>query len=124
MHFFSNYKNKKRLKISCLRLILNVLSALIITACSQTPQNSSTNSNPAVIHHDSPATSINSVLNTTDSAPNPQLDRLYTGDAGTLWERVRKGYQLNNKIEQPLIDDAVKWYRNNPTFVYRTSERS
>jgi len=124
MHFFSNYKNKKRLKISCLRLILNVLSALIITACSQTPQNSSTNSNAAVIHHDSPATSINSVLNTTDTAPNPLLDRLYTGDAGTLWERVRKGYQLNNKIEQPLIDDAVKWYRNNPTFVYRTSERS
>ncbi|HET8711566.1 MAG TPA: LysM peptidoglycan-binding domain-containing protein [Spongiibacteraceae bacterium] len=41
-----------------------------------------------------------------------------------LWQRIRDGYQFDRKLENPLIDAQINWYRNNPTFVYRATERS
>lgn len=124
MLFFTSYKKKKRNNINRMRLVLNVVSFVLIAACSHTPPKQPSTSSvtkPAPINQ---ASSISAVLNTPESNSNNQLDRLYTSNSGTIWERLRKGYQLDRNLDHPAIDKEIKWYRSNPTFVYRTSERS
>lgn len=112
---------KKRKKISGLKAALYVLSCLVISACSQTQHTASTNQPPTQRTAHNP---LSDIINNDGADSGNKFDRLYSADNDTIWARVRSGYQLDQAIEHPLIDDALAWYRKNPTFVYRSTERS
>lgn len=108
---------KKRKKMNGLKAVLHVLTCLVISACSQTQHTSSANKHPAQ------QTALSDMID-NDANSGSKFDRLYTGDSDTIWLKVRSGYQFDQQIDNPLIDDALAWYRKNPTFVYRSTERS
>lgn len=127
MHFFRPHKEKKRLQINDLKSILYVIFVVCISACSHTPKTTAIRNEtpvPATPSGENTPTSFNRALNPIDDTDNSQLDRLYASDSDTIWQRMRDGYQLDERMEHPLIDNEVQWYRKNPTFVYRATERS
>jgi membrane-bound lytic murein transglycosylase D len=126
MRFFSAHCKKKRLKIRDLASSLCVISTLIISACSTTNQHTSNNSNhpdttPIAVNH-APG-GLDSILSYPDDSTDT-ADQPYNADANTMWPAVRGGFQLDWRIDDPAIDTELKWYRNNPAFVYRSTERS
>jgi membrane-bound lytic murein transglycosylase D len=42
----------------------------------------------------------------------------------TVWQRIRLGYGMNWFIDQPRIEAEFNWYKNNPRYMARVSERS
>jgi membrane-bound lytic murein transglycosylase D len=119
---------KKRKKISGLRTALHVTSCIVISACSQTQHVAS---NSPANHQTSKQTSqqtthnaMSDIIDNDGADSGNKLDRLYSDDNDTIWEKIRSSYQLDQKLDDPLIDNAVAWYRKNPTFVYRSTERS
>lgn len=123
MPYFDQRKVKKRLQINPLKPLLIVLLTVCFNACSTNPKTASTvpaaPANP--IETKEHAATLSKTLNTATDNP---ADRLYSADNDSLWKRVRNGYQLDRQLEHPLIDSELAWYRKNPTFVYRATERS
>ncbi|MDB6062879.1 MAG: lytic transglycosylase [Verrucomicrobiaceae bacterium] len=120
-------KVKKRRNFSSLIASLNVVLCIFISACSQTQHTASISTPDRKAPrsgHGSSLSALPDIIDASDDIPNPKFDRLYSGDADTIWEPIRAGYKLDWDLDQPLIDDAVAWYRKNPTFVYRSTERS
>src|SRR5690606_17725696 len=110
-----------------LRQPIQILLCLLIASCSTTPNTSSKASNsktPVSTHTGISKTKAKPSAASEAASAGAQLDRLYTSDDGTIWARVRGGYQLNPAEDHALIDEAVVWYRKNPTYFYRTTERS
>lgn len=111
---------KKRKKISGLNAALHVIFCVFISACSHTQH---TAPDPKLAKQSSPNGMSEVFANGEDTAGG-KFDHLYADDSDTIWVRIRQGYRLDENIESPLIDDALTWYRKNPTFVYRSTERS
>jgi membrane-bound lytic murein transglycosylase D len=110
---------------------LCIVSSLLLSACSTTP-NTTTNtqkaaSQPLPPDRGSLATrsgGLDSILSAPDIGNPPAVEPPYSIDANTVWPDIRTGYQLNWQLENAAIDTELKWYRNNPAFVYRATERS
>lgn len=121
MPLFDPRKVKKRFTINILPSILPVACTILISACSSTPNTtaSHTPTAPASNEHTSAQVAVFNTSGNTNSA-----DRLFANDTDSLWQRVREGYQLDHDFQHPLIDNELAWYRRNPTFVYRATERS
>lgn len=109
---------KKRLRINALKPLLIVIFTICFNACSHTPKTTSSTAPVAAPNEDH--TTLSNVLSPSD---NSSADHLY-GDTDSIWQRIRDGYQLDKQLQHPLIDNELAWYRNNPTFVYRATERS
>ena len=129
MLFLRPRKFKKRKQINDLKSALLIVLSLFIGACSTTPKaTSSIDNTPAAPNNSASATAdssaLNRVFNATDDGAPSQLDRLYSSDRDTIWQRLRDGYQLDSPLDNPQIDKEIQWYRQNPTFVYRSTERS
>ncbi|HSB97494.1 MAG TPA: hypothetical protein VLC91_13640, partial [Spongiibacteraceae bacterium] len=130
MRFFSAHCKKKRLKISDFAASLCVASSLIISACSTTPSTTKnqlpTQPNAAdsiAKNSNHPAGGLNSILSYPDANHNG-FDQPYNADSNTVWPSVRSGFQLDWRMDDPAIDTELKWFRNNPAFLYRSTERS
>jgi membrane-bound lytic murein transglycosylase D len=140
MRFFRTSTKKKRLKINALPSIVYVTVAMALGACSSTPKSTTQiesrpdhpNSNTAA---NSPTEStpragsrggLSSILSAPDDDSDDQADTVapYSADAKTVWPRIRNGYKLDWRQDNPAIAKEVQWYRNNPTFLYHTTERS
>jgi len=130
MRFFSAHCKKKRLKISDFAASFCVVSSLIISACSTTPS-STQNQLPTPNAADSIAKNgnhstggLNSILSYPDANNSNGFDQPYNADSNTVWPSVRSGFQLDWRMDDPAIDTELKWFRNNPAFLYRSTERS
>ncbi len=121
MPYFDQATIKKRLRNDPRPLLIAAL-ALLISACSTPPKtvSVSTPPSPAITERAAP---LAKVLSPAAESATSQ-DRLFAGDNDSLWQRLRDGYQLDRSLQHPLIEKQVAWYRKNPTFVYRASERS
>lgn len=119
MSFFSRQRIKKRMSINGLNNLLIVTLTLILSACSNTPK---TTAHVPATPNTSELAVTNGLIPTTE--PSPTTPRIYSNDTDSLWQRIREGYQLDQELQHPLIDKELAWYRKNPTFVYRASERS
>ncbi len=123
MLFFHQRKIKKRFKINLLKSFLIVLFTICFNACSHTPKTVADIDSP--VHTDEKITrntALQTVLNPTDG--DNSADHSYDEDSDSIWQRIRAGYLLDAKIQNPLIDNELTWYRKNPTFVYRATERA
>lgn len=119
---------KKRLRSAAQPLLISAL-AIFVSACSTTP-NTTASHKPAYPDTSTAqnAVPLADVLNPATEKKSSS-DPVFANDNSTtdnesLWQRLRSGYQLDKDIQHPLIDKEVAWYRKNPTFVYRASERS
>jgi len=119
MLLFDKRRSKNRLEINALKSFLIVILTICFNACSHTPKTTSSIA-PAAPSASDPTT-LGNVLSATDTSA---ADRLYGADTDSIWQRIRDGYQLDEQIQHPLIDNELAWYRKNPTFVYRATERS
>lgn len=121
MPLLKRLRQKKRPYINALKNSL-VVFAFILSACSQTQQKPSTASNtapaPVVTDHTASLSHVAAPIITDTSGS------LFTDDSASLWERIRTGYQFDSDVQHPLIEKELAWYRKNPTFVYRATERS
>jgi peptidoglycan lytic transglycosylase D len=135
MRFFSAHCRKKRLKISDLAAPLYVVSTLIISACSTTPNTapSTANTQSSNTQNHNPnqpnvADKIGKTGNGLDSIfsypDSTATEPPYSADANTVWPNVRSGFQLDWRMTNPAIETELKWFRNNPTYLYRSTERS
>jgi membrane-bound lytic murein transglycosylase D len=115
---------KKRKKVSGLYAATQVTLCIFISACSNTQHTSSPDRQAA--NHSTQSSSHNPLTDIieSDAAADSRLDRLYSSDSDTIWQKIRTGFQLDQQLDDPLIADAIAWYRKNPTFVYRSTERS
>lgn len=123
MLFFDQRKIKKRKQINALKILFTVLLPICFTACSTTQKTAAnhTPASPAPVTTDH-AVPLVTVLN--PATETSTADRPFSNDNDSLWPRLRSGYQLDRDIQHPLIAKEVAWYRKNPTFVYRATERS
>ncbi|MFT3931264.1 MAG: LysM peptidoglycan-binding domain-containing protein [Spongiibacteraceae bacterium] len=123
MPYFNQAIIKKRLRTAVQPLLMAALT-ILVSACSTTSKNTASNT-PAT--PDTPTTQhtapLADVLNPA-TENRSSANSIYADDSESLWQRLRNGYQLDKDIQHPLIDKEVAWYRKNPTFVYRASERS
>lgn len=123
MPYFDQATIKKRLRFNAQPFLIAALT-LLVSACSTTSK--TTASHPPVspvtpaAEHTAP---LADVLNPA-AEPRTSTDRIFASDSDSLWQRLRGGYQLDRDFQHPLIDKEVAWYRKNPTFVYRATERS
>src|ERR1022692_1786555 len=120
MPSFEQKRIKKRLRINVLKHFLIVVLTICFNACSNTPKTTASII-PTPTNENNSGTALSNVLNPAD---DNSVDRAYGGDTDSIWPRIRNGYQLDAQIQHPLIDNELAWYRNNPTFVYRATERS
>jgi membrane-bound lytic murein transglycosylase D len=131
MRFFPAPLKKKRQKIKYLAMPLCIVSSILLSACSTTPNSSTSQksaSHPSPDHNSLAGTrsqgGLDSILSSPDIGNQPAVEPPYSLDSNTVWPDIRAGYQLNWQLEDPAIDTELKWYRNNPAFVYRATERS
>jgi membrane-bound lytic murein transglycosylase D len=135
MRFFSAHCKRKRLKISSLTAPLCVASTLIISACSTTPNTApgtpntqSNNAQSQNSHQPNVTDKIGKAGNGLDSIfsyPDATaIEPPYSADASTVWPGVRSGFQLDWSMTNPAIETELKWFRNNPAYLYRSTERS
>lgn len=131
MRFLFLAPHKKRLKISELATSLCVASSILLSACSSTPNTSqkAANHTPNTVDNTSLASTrnlggLNSILSAPDIGTSDAVEPPYSLDANTVWADIRTGFQLDWRMEDPAIDTELKWYRNNPAFLYRATERS
>jgi membrane-bound lytic murein transglycosylase D len=113
---------------------LCIVSSILLSACSSTP-NTQSSTSPSVPktapQPDSTSLAgtrslggLNSIFSGPDIGTAPTVEPPYSIDSNTVWPDVREGFQLNWQLEDPAIATELKWYRNNPAFVYRATERS
>ncbi len=126
MRFFSAHCTKKRLKVSGLAPSLYVaftfILTLVLSACStthQAPNDLIGNTNTSTSNHTGDG--LNSILADQGNGTAPLI---YNADTNTVWPAVRSGFQLDSQIDNAQIDTELKWYRNNPAYLYRSTERS
>lgn len=115
---------KKRPQISALKPLLIVIFTICFNACTTTPNNTTSHTpapilTPAAGEHSAPLTAALNPIAETNSK-----DPLFANDSDSLWQRLRNGYQLDKNIQHSWVDKEVAWYRKNPTFIYRATERS
>jgi membrane-bound lytic murein transglycosylase D len=122
MFLFEKIKSENFNETNKLRCIFIVIFIFCFNACSNTPnhQTSSHSTAPIIVKSDSAA--LSNAINDVDE--NPPVERFYNGDDDSIWQRVRAGYRFDKQIQHPLIDNELAWYRKNPTFVYRATERA
>ncbi len=122
MPFSNPRKVKKRLQINLLQPALIALVTILFSACSTTSTSPKTDAQhtpaPASPELGAPRGEVSS--NTAPLRPAPTV----LDDNSSVWQRIREGYQFDQNIEHPLIEKELAWYRKNPTFVYRATERS
>ena len=131
MRFFSAHCKRKRLKISDFAAPVCVASALIISACSTTPNKNQSQTSTPPNATDSIAKTgnhsvggLNSILSYPDNSNPNGIDTPYTADSNTVWPSVRSGFQFDEHVDDAAIETELKWFRNNPAFLYRSTERS
>ncbi len=118
---FDQRRIKKRHQINALKPFLIVVLTICFNACSHTPKTASIAPIPAPSEKNNSA-ALSDVLDTADDSNSP--NRLHAVDTDSIWQRIRDGYQLDETLQHPLIDNELAWYSKNPTFVYRATERS
>lgn len=132
MRFLRSNHKKKRLKIKHLAQPLTILVALALGACSSNqPQEDSSaqreSTGTPTASHDTPRgntrNGLGSILKSEDSSDGAQAPA-YAGETYTVWQRIRANSKLDWRTDSPAIAKEVKWYRDNPGFLYRASERS
>ena len=128
MRFFrSNYK-KKRLKFNGLGQPLYIVVALALSACTSlkdTAQREHPTDQPTAstqTQH-SGSRARKPILDPEDNSDDEDNNPSYADENRTVWHAIRANYQLNQP-DNPAIDQEVKWYRSNPSFLYRATERS
>lgn len=144
MRFFSPNKNRKRLlkknrkypTINQLLAPLGLLTALVLSGCGSAPRDSASTSPqpqtpPPSIAKTEPAQrgasrgGLSTILGSTEQPAQPSSDKTpYASDSGTVWERLRSGYKLDWRQQHASIEQELKWYRSNPAYLYRASERA
>jgi len=138
MRFFRSKYKKKRLKINRLQQPIKVMVAVMtlsLGACSNLQKDTAHRDQPTgnpiastETQHSGPRGDLSSILESeeqsdADSA-NDDASAPYTADTHTVWQRMRGNFQLDSRRENPAIAKELKWYRDNPGFLYRATERS
>lgn len=106
---------------------LCVVSSIILSACSSTPHTTKSSPTSHRTHAHTPALASTHGLGGLDSiltTPEPTIEAPYSVDTGTVWPDIREAFQLDWQQEHPAIAKELNWYRDNPAFLYRATERS
>lgn len=132
MRFFrSNYK-KKRLKFNKLAQPLYIVVALALTACGTTQKDTTaqrehpTGKSTASIEtqRSAPRGGLNAILEPEDNAGDEDNTSYSSGSTKSVWQPIRANFKLDEHMDNPAIAKELKWYRSNPSFLYRATERS